>query len=95
MLVEFIQHCKLHYYDQKIRQTHEALHFTVAGWISDREDHGIHCSWDLIRSKQLSSVSVCHAQVFAGFSGHSNSIYNIIPRLRKENIHLSGIILKS
>ena len=43
--------------------------------------------WDLIRSKQLSSVSVCHAQVFAGFSGHANSI----PQFKKkieENVHL-------
>ena len=32
-------------------------------------DHGIHCWWDLIRSKQLSSGSVCRAQVFAGVYG--------------------------
>ena len=43
-------------------------------------DHGIH------RSKQLSSVSVCHAQVFARFSVHDNSIYNIIPLLKIHNI---------
>ena len=39
-------------------------------------EHGILCWWDLIRSKQLSSVSVCRAEVFARFSGHSNSIHN-------------------
>ena len=27
------------------------------------------------RSEQLSSVSVCHVQVFAGFSGHSKSVH--------------------
>ena len=27
-------------------------------------------------------------EVFAGLSGHCNSIYNIIPLLKKENIHL-------
>ena len=31
---------------------------------------------------------VCRAQVFAGFSGYSNSIYYIIPLLKKENVHL-------
>ena len=35
-------------------------------------DHSIHCCWDLIRSKQLSTGSVYRAQVFAGFSGHGN-----------------------
>ena len=34
-------------------------------------DHGMHCRWDLIRSKQQSSVSVCRA----GFSGNGNSIH--------------------
>ena len=61
-----------------------ALHSVVAGLISSEGDHGIHCWWDLIRSKQLSSVSVCHMQVFAGFSDHGNSIHNIIPLLKKE-----------
>ena len=51
-------------------------------------DHGIHCWWDVIRLKQLSSVFICHAQVFAGFSGHGHLIRNIIARLKKENIHL-------
>ena len=54
-------------------------------------DHSIHCWWDLIRSKQLSSVSVCRTQVFAGFSGQCNSIHNIIPLLKKENVHLIKI----
>ena len=51
--------------------------------------HRIHCWWGLIRSKQLSCVSVCRAQVFTEFSGHSNLIPDIIPQLKKkENIHL-------
>ena len=37
--------------------------------------------------KQLSCGSVCRAQVFAWFSGHGNTIYNIIPLLKKENVH--------
>ena len=63
-----------------------ALHSVVAGSISNGGDHGIHCWWDLIRSKPLSSVSVCCSQVFAGFSSNGNSIHNIIPLLKKENI---------
>ena len=39
-------------------------------------------------SKQLSSVSICRAQVFAGFSGHGDSIHNVIPLLIKENVDL-------
>ena len=38
-------------------------------------DHCIHCWWDLIRSKQLSSFSVRQAQVFVRFSGHSKSVF--------------------
>ena len=49
----------------------------VAGSISSGGDHGIHCWWDLIRSKQLSSVPVYRACVFGRFSGHGNSIHNI------------------
>ena len=52
-----------------------ALQSVVAVSISNGRDRGILCWWDLIRSKQLSCVSVCRAQVFAGFSG--NSIHNI------------------
>ena len=37
-----------------------------------------------MRSKQLSSVSVCYAQVFARFSSHANSIHNIIPLIKKK-----------
>ena len=37
----------------------------------------------------MSSVSVCHALVFAGFSGRGNSIQNIIPLLKKENALLA------
>ena len=53
-----------------------ALQSVVAGSISSGGDYGIHCWWDLIRSKQLSSVPVCRAYVFSGFSGHGNSIHN-------------------
>ena len=38
------------------------LNTVVAGSISSGGDHGVHCWWDLIRSKQLfsaSHVSVC------------------------------------
>ena len=38
-----------------------AMQSMVAGSISSGGNHGIHCWWDLIRLKQLSSVSVCHA----------------------------------
>ena len=34
------------------------------------------------------SDSVCRAQVFAGFSVHGDSVHNIIPLLKKENVHL-------
>ena len=43
-----------------------ALQSVVTGSISSGGDYGIHCWWDLIRSKQLSSVPV--------FSSHGNSI---------------------
>ena len=43
---------------------------------SSRGDHGIHCRWDQIRSKQLSCVSVYRGQMFTGFSGYGNSICN-------------------
>ena len=52
-----------------------------------RSPHGILWWWDLIRSKHMSSVSVCHAQGFAGFSGRGNSMHNIILLLKKENAH--------
>ena len=38
-----------------------ALQSVVTGSIFSDGDHGIHCWWDLIRSKQLSSVSVRRA----------------------------------
>ena len=43
------------------------LHSVVACSISSRADHGIHCRWYLIRSKQLSSGSVCHTQCLPDF----------------------------
>ena len=63
-------------------------HSVIAGSIFSGEDQGIYCWWDLIRSKQVSSGSVCYAQVFARFSGHGNSVYNLIPLVKelKKNI---------
>ena len=63
--------------------------------ISSEEDHGIHCWWDLIRSKQLSSVSICYMQVFAGFSGQGDSIHNISPLLKKKIYINSNDILST
>ena len=65
-----------------------ALHSVVAGSISSREYHG---NTLLMRPNKLSSVSVCHEQVFAGFSGQDNSIHNIIPPL-KENVHINRLV---
>ena len=67
-----------------------ALKSVVAGSISCGGDHGIYCWWDLTTSKQRSSVSVSCAQMFPEFSGHGNSIHNIIPLLNKTNIHYSN-----
>ena len=39
----------------------------VAGSISSGEEHGINCWWDLIRLKQVFSVSVCHMQWLPDF----------------------------
>ena len=39
-------------------------------------------------------ISVCRAQVFTGFFGRGNSIHNMIPLLKIENIHLRIICLK-
>ena len=61
------------------------LHSAVAGLISSGGDHGLHYWWDLISSKQQSSISIRRAQVFTGFSSHGNLIHNIIPLLKKEN----------
>ena len=55
-----------------------ALQSMVAGSISSCGDHSMHCWWALIRSKQLSSVSVWRTYVFAVFSGHGNSVHNIL-----------------
>ena len=99
--------CELNYHDQKIRQTpvrdirkHWTAVSTLLSLISCIYRDLLHrrsnnCWWDLIRSKQLSSVSVCRTQVFAGFSGHGNSIYNITPLLKTENIHPQGSCLKN
>ena len=37
----------------------------------------MHFWLDLFKSKQLSSVTVCRVQDFAGFSRHGNSIHNL------------------
>ena len=60
-----------------------ALHSVVAGLISRVRDHGIHCRRDLTWPKQLSNGNVCCTQVFARFSGHGNSFYNIIHLAKK------------
>ena len=57
-----------------------SLHSVVTGSISSGGDLSIHCWWDLIRSKQLSNVSICHAQIFVGFSVHGNSIHKFLPK---------------
>ena len=44
-------------------------------------------------TEPLDNCSVCCAQVFAGFSGRGNSTYNIIPLIKKENVHLRIICL--
>ena len=62
------------------------LYCVVVGSISSGGYHGIHCLWDPIRSRQQCCGSVCHAQVFTGFSGHGNSIYYIIPK-HTNNFH--------
>ena len=63
------------------------LRSVVAGSISTGGDHDIHCWWDLIRSKQLSGGSVCRVQVFAGFSGHVNSVYYNLSNLCARYLH--------
>ena len=50
-------------------------------------------SWymPLIRPNKVKTAVQCsihHVQVFARFLDHGNSIYNIIPLLKKENVHL-------
>ena len=44
-----------------------ALHSVIAGSISSGGDQNIHYWWDLKRSKQLFSVSVCHTQCLPVF----------------------------
>ena len=56
-----------------LSDTVSALHSMVAGSLSSDGCHGIRCWWDLIRSKQLSSVS--HVGALPGFSSRRNSIY--------------------
>ena len=60
--------------DCRLRYGASARQSVVAGSISRGGDHGIHCRWDLMRSKNLSSVSVCRTWVFVGFSCHGSSI---------------------
>ena len=60
----------------------------LAGSISCRRDHSIHCWWEPNKFETAVQCFVSRAQVFARFSGRSNSIQNIIPLLQKENVHL-------
>ena len=63
------------------------LHSVVARLISSSEGHCVYCWWDLMMSKHLSSVFVCHA----GFSDRGNSIHDIISWLKMKNIHFIGL----
>ena len=60
-----------------------ALHSLGSSSIPRVEDHGIHCWWDLIRSKQQSSGSVCDAQCLLDFL--VIVIQVVIPLLRNRN----------
>ena len=83
----FAFHGFIFYSKYSITSCHKIISLLLL--ISRGGDHGIHCWWDLIRSKKLSGVSLCHAQVFAVFSSHSNSIFNVIPPLKKKkNVQL-------
>ena len=53
--------------DQWLSGRFSALHFVVAGSISCGGDHGIHCWWDLLRLKQVSSVSICYMHYLPDF----------------------------
>ena len=68
---------------EHLRTTFNSQHNLSTKKMRINVHYGIYCWWHLKRSKQLSCVSVCHAQVFAGFSGHGNSINNIIFLLKK------------
>ena len=54
-----------------------ALYSVITGSISSRRYDVIYNWWDQIWSKPLSSVFVCHAQLFTQFSGRGNSIHNV------------------
>ena len=65
-----------------------ALHPVVVGLISSGGDHGITL---LMKPNKVESAiqyfSMSRASVRRTF-GHGNSIHNIIPLLKKENVHL-------
>ena len=82
------EYCELNYHDQKIRRT--LAHDIRKYWTAVSTLLGLINS-EIIRSKQLSSVTVCHAQVFDGFSGRGNSIPNIIP-LHKKRKYTTKVI---
>ena len=63
-----------------------ALDSVVAGSISCRGDDGIHCRWNIIRSKQLSSGSVYRAQCL-------RDLLIIVIRLIIYNTHLKNVCL--
>ena len=66
--------------------------FLTGDWTSDQ----IMQSWNstnehpiyLISAKQLPSYSECRTQVFGGFSGHGNSINNVIPLFKKKKMYI-------
>ena len=81
--------CKLHLYSYRGHSHLQGHQSTLHTSNAKLTSHGnftanILCWWDLIRSEQLFSVSVCCMEMFARFSGHSNSIHTIIPLLRKK-----------
>ena len=53
-------------------------------WLPVQSPRGEIMVYTADETKQLSSVSVYCVQVFAGFSGHGNSIHNINPLLKKK-----------
>ena len=53
--------------DQWLRGRFSALPSVVTCSISSRRDHSIHCWWYIVRSKQLSCVSICRTQGLPDF----------------------------
>ena len=53
--------------DQSLNDRVSILHSGAAGSLISREENGIHCWWDIIRSKEPSSGSVCPTQCLPDF----------------------------